>query len=227
MNTATITRIKNQITSVLNSHAGVAPARTQGLLPIKSLQGKLYEAHVLATIIENFVIKEKLQVKLISGSKLMLRQKGGAINRSDPYFEVWDGPTLIGDLFTDIYFTTISYQSRGGLPINKSYADYHELDIALCKPNQVGYPLFDQILLAIECKNTSLEKNIIREVLGFRRELSFYSSIPNQTVFNTFPIKYINADPASVHMLYCSDARINRYISNCEQFGIILKYHKL
>lgn len=226
MTEADILRIKGQISTILQTHAAVSPAQTKNLLPIKGLQGKLYEAHVLATICERLVTQEGLRVSLAGGSVLMLRQKGGQINRAYPYFQIWDRTTLFGELFTDIYFTTLSYKMRGA-PSRKTSGDYHELDIALLQPNQKGYPQHTEVMLAVECKNTSIKKSIIRELLGFRRELSYYSQILNPTHFRKFPIDRIHSEPSSVHMLYCSDNRISRYALNCLQFGILLQHYKM
>jgi hypothetical protein len=226
MTAADITRIKGQITTILQTHASVSPASTKVLLPTKSLQGKLYEAHVLATICQNLATQERLRINLVGGSTLTLRQKGGPINRTYPYFQVWNGPNLFGELFTDIYFTTLSYQLRGA-PTRTTNGDYHELDIALLQPNQSGHPQQTEVMLAVECKNTSIKKSIIRELLGFRRELSFYSSVLQPTNFSVFPTNQTHSNPNSVHMLYCSDSRINRYTQNCLQFGIILQHHRI
>ena len=223
---ADITRIKNQIATILQANAGVAPARTNTLLPISSLQGKLYEANVLATICEKLVTQEGLSVNLVGGRNLMLKQKGGAINRAYPYFEVWYGRTLFGELFTDVYFNTLSYHLKGS-PARQTYGDYHELDIALLKPGQNGHPQHSEVLIAVECKNTSIKKSIIRELLGFRRELSFWSYLPLPTNFSVWPATQTHSDPNSVHMLYCSDNRVNRYTTNCLQFGIILEHHQI
>lgn len=225
MTAADIVRIKEQITTTLQAHTGVSPARTLSLLPTKSLQGKLYEADVLATICERLVTQEGLRVSLVGGRILTLRQKGGQINRAYPYFQVWNGTTLFGELFTDIYFATLSYQMRGA-PARKTNGDYHELDIALLKPNQTGYPQQTEVMLAVECKNTSIKKSIIRELLGFRRELSFLQGA-RPTNFSAWPTNITPSNPNSVHMLYCSDNRISRYINNCLQFGIILQHHRM
>ncbi len=221
-----ITRIKTKITNALQKHANVAPARTTTLLPIKSLQGKLYEADILAQVCEKLVTKEGHRVRLKGGSRLILKQKGGVIDRGYPFFEVLHGTTIIAELFTDIYFATLSYFIKGS-SARKVHGDYHELDIALLLPNLNGYPRPEDILLAIECKNTSIKKSIIREVLGFRRELSFYSNIPQATIFSVWPSNQTNSNPSSIHMLYCSDRRISRYTANCLQFGIVLQFYKM
>lgn len=226
MTTAEINRIKGKITAVLSRYAHISPTQAIGLLPTKSLQGKLYEAHVLAYIIEKLVTEEHFQVTLVRGGTLKLRQKGGPINRTYPYFEVRKNGEFFGELFTDIYFSTLSYDLRGR-PIPLSYGDYHELDIALLRRQEQDYPAPYQIMLAIECKNTSIKKNMIREVLGFRRELSILIDRPLSTDFENFPINQIEASPNSVHMFFCSDRRILRFSNSCRVFGILLEHYTL
>ena len=225
MTEADIARIKGMISTILQTYASVSPAQIIGLIPINVLQGKLYEAHVLVTIIKNLVIHEGLQVIFIGGSKLTLRQKGGLINRAYPYFAVWNGKTLLGELFVDTYFTTISCHMRGAPP-KKTNGDYHELDIALLQPGLTGYPQHTDVILAVECKNTFIKKNIIRELLGFRRELSFLTG-NRPTNFLVWPTNLTPSNPNSVHMLYCSDYKVLRYTDNCLQFGIILEHHRM
>lgn len=226
MTTNDINRIKKQITTILNVYTGISPTNAGGLLPMKSLQGKLYEAYVLATICEGLVTQEQLRITFVGGNVLTLRQKGGPIDKMTyPYFQVWKQTTLFGELFTDIYFTTLSYKIRKAS--TPQYGDYHELDIALLQPNQTGYPQQTEIILAVECKNTSIKKSIIREVLGFRRELSMYPANFVNTLFSVFPTNQICSDPNSIHMFYCSDNRIIRYKNNCLQFGILLEFLKM
>jgi hypothetical protein len=225
MTQAQIRNIKSRITSVLQTHAHVAPAQSATLLPIRGLQGKLYEAHVLATICQGLVSVEGLRASLVNNGSLRLKQKGGPINRQYPYFKFFRNKALFGELFTDIEFTSLSHHLNGAAHI--SNGDYHELDIALLQPNCAGRPSYNQVLLAAECKNTSIKKSIIREVLGFRRELSFYSQHPNSTQFAFWPTSTTNSNPNSVHMLYCSHQRVNRYLQNCLRFGILLVHHRI
>lgn len=220
-----IKKAKSDITNILQKNVGIAPSRIKTLLPVKGLQGKLYEAHVLAKICENLVTQEKLSLRLVNGTKLMLKQKGSPINRAFPHIKVAKNGADFAELWTDIYFNTLSYSlgRRRGV----FYGDYHELDLALVKPGLTNYPQHDEILLAVECKNTSIKKSIIREMLGFRRELSFYNDRPKATSFTVWPTSSVYANPGSVHMLYCSDSNVTRYAPNCLTFGILLQYHKI
>ena len=226
---ADIRLIKQRIADSLRDHAQVSRARTRRLLPHnrKTLEGKLYEANVLAHMCERLHVEEGFRIRLVNGTHLMLKQKGGPINRNFPHFRVEDGMGVPqGEIWTDIYFTTLSHYLRGS-PNPPSPPDYHELDIAFVEPGCGRYPTHEQIKIAVECKNTSIEKNIIREVLGFRRELSFYDSNANLTGFSRWPIPTVNSEPSSVHMFYCSDPAITEYAENCLNFGILLKHHEM
>ncbi|MGL2966286.1 hypothetical protein [Flavobacterium sp. XGLA_31] len=221
-----INRIKHEIAATLKSAAGLSARRTSKLLPVNGLRGKLYEASVLAHVCEKLVTQENLTLKLVGGSKLMLKQKGGPINRAYPYFEIYKNKILWGELFTDLYFNTLSYLFKGS--INPQIpGDYHELDIAIIEPNLSNKPQNDKIFLAIECKNTTCEKSMIREVLGFRRELSMFEYTLQRTNFTNWPSPAIYSDPNSIHMLYCSDKNVTKYELNCNRFGILVKHYEM
>lgn len=227
MTTAQIDQIKDDISAVLHTHANVLPTRSRGLLNITDLTGKLYEASVLAEVIERLVTEENLTVTLAgSGRYLHLKQKGGPINRDYPYFEISQGGRPFAELFTDIYFTTISRSRRANIQV-KQRGDFHELDIAVIATDVQVRPEPEEILIAIECKNTTLEKSTIRELLGFRRELSFIG-YAEPTFFTNWPVPAINAYPPSVHMLYTTHGSVlTHYKENCETFGIKLIHHPL
>lgn len=225
MTTAEINNIKKNIVQVLKKHSHVSPSRGRKLLRFSDMVGKLYEAKVLAEIIENLVTKEGLQVSLQGSGNLVFKAKGGPVNRSFPYFKVWRDGQLFAELFNDVYFNTISSVSRGNRGNLKG--DYHELDIALLQPGVSNKPKPDEIYLAVECKNTGLSKKMIRELLGFRRELSYFQYF-EKTKFNNWPEDYVNAKPASVHMLYISrNKHLNDYRKNCGIFGILLEYYPM
>ena len=219
--------VKKKISEVLSKNSTVLEKTVDDMLkniPENSLPGKLYEAWILATVCENLVVKERLTVKYIGGSRLSLKMKGGPVNRSYPYFEVYRSGELIGELFTDIYFNTISHSMRAGQAFNSIKGDYHELDIALLQPGIIGLPDFSEVLIAIECKNASIKKSIIREVLGFRRELSYVSETLIDTLFNFWPAARVHSNPSSVQMLYSTDVNVRDYEDNCINFGIIVDY---
>jgi hypothetical protein len=219
-----VLRIKSKISGVLAKYASVSPSQVRNLLPIKALQGKLYEAHVLADVCKNLVTREGLTLRFVNSGSLRLKQKGGPINRHYPFFEVYQKTKLIGELWTDVEFTGISCQLKKATSIVE--ADYHELDIVLLNPGCVNRPKNSEVQIGIECKNTSIKKSIIRELLGYRREMSFHLK-PSATTFKKWPAKTVFSHPPSVYMLYCSDNRVSKYLENCKVFDIIIKHYKM
>lgn len=230
MTTAEVNHIKSKITATLNTHAGVAPSVVANLLMMSngSLQGKLYEADVLSKICEELNGVEGCKINFVGGTNLTLRQKGGEIDKVKyPYFKISRGGRDFGELFTDIYFKSLSSMKKpAGSP--QTYGDYHELDIALLAPGVIDKPEPAQVYLAVECKNRKIEKYLIRELLGFRRELSLLST-PKSTEFDYSFKKMLNADPASVHILFVNDkqSKIDEFAPNCEHFGTLIRCHKM
>lgn len=234
MTDAEVNEINNNISSVFKRVSKISKSRGLNLLPtnLKSLAGKLFEASVLASVCEKLFHEEKLTIVLNEGSKLILRQKGGWINKSKyPYFKVYKNGNLFGEIFTDVYFLTLSNHLKNSP--NLLYGDHHELDIALLKPmGTTDKPKHSDIFLAIECKNRTLEKSIIKEILGIRRELSGLSKSIESTKFDTWPANKTIATPTSIYMLYCrkdsyNQSIIKNYDENCNQFGILLECHAM
>jgi len=225
-----IARIKSQISSILCSNARMSTAAGLSLLPTasSSIEGKLYEAHILAHIIEQMVKVERCTITFVRGSRPMFRQKGGDINLSYPHFDVADkSGRRLGKLFTDVYFHTLSSQNKKSAFHRRG--DFHELDIALVKDGiTTGKPIPDDIRIAVECKNTKLHKHIIRELLGFRRELSYVDpSGMGLTEFITWPASHIAADPPSVHLFFTTHPRVSDFEENCRFFGTLLYSYKM
>lgn len=224
-------RIRSEISTIFRTHAGISPARTTLLLPFLDLQGKLYEAKVLACILRDLVTLEGcvVQLQCKAGSTYRLKQKGSPILHHYPYFQVFRGAKLFGEVFTDTEFSSLSCLNTHGSV--QSNADYHELDIVMFTPGQNGRPFFDTIMLAIECKATKFEKSTFRELLGYRRELGYYSASPNQTYFDAWPTFTVQSDNqaecASVHMCYSTDSRISKFTNNAEAFGILLVHEPI
>lgn len=225
MTQAQITTIKSRISNILENSLAISAAQSSMLLPISALQGKLYEASVLAEICHRLNVDEGFNLRLINNNSVMLKQKGGPVNRDYPYIEVYSSGLLVAELWTDIEFTTMSHNINGSNRI-LTRQDYHELDIALTFPNISERPSFEQIYMAVECKNTKIEKRIIREILGYRRELSFLSN-NERTFFSNFPTNLVPSSPSSVHMFYCSDRNVLHYYNNCKIFGTFLIHHTM
>lgn len=225
MTKAAIAAIKKSLTGIFAAHANIAPGVTARLLPKKAYQGKLYEASVLANICMHLNIAEGCTISLQRGSSVRFKQKGTHLNRAKPYFLVNDRHgTHMGEIHLNTYFEGVSKHT---IPGNSAPGDYHELDIVMIRPNVTGNVTHQDVLLAVEAKNTVIQKSTIRELLGFRRELSFLTA--NQsTAFATWPTNLIPANPNSVHLLYTSDnTAIGDYQNNCNIFGTMIIHHTM
>ncbi|PWK72894.1 hypothetical protein LX99_04224 [Mucilaginibacter oryzae] len=219
---ADVSWIKTRITSIISANSTAAPASIRRILPLKDLQGKLYEAWVLGEMIQQLSVNEKYSIHLINSGTYRLKQKGTEIKRNYPYFKVFDSKnTLIGEIFTDTEFSSLSHVRLRGAPwLGPSF---HELDIVLFSPGKSGRPSFRNVLIAVECKATTIHKSTFREVLGFRRELGLLSHL-NPTGFTSWPASTIASDPPSVHLFYSTDRGILKYTANAAHFGIIVNH---
>ena len=205
---------------------------TKGILSGKLLTGKIYEAFVLLHVIKRLVLIEKKHVVLWNDNTLTLQSAPGDIVRSRVHFKVYRSEEAYKDsvhnqqfeIWTNIEFLTYSYKTSKRMFI--SQGDFHELDIAILKPNVSGKPSHDQVLVGIECKNTPFKKEYLRQLLGVRRELSVLSE-PKSTWFTTWPTNLVNSDPPSVLMAFGTDSKILNYDSPGDVFTIQLQHLEL
>jgi hypothetical protein len=123
-------------------------------------------------VIEQLATQENLQITLINSRYIPLKSSPGPINRSYPYFQLRRNSSLLAELWTDVEFTSLSYdQFQASRPLQRG--DYHELDIVVTEPAVTGRPSHSKIWLGVECKNTGYTKNLLKEILGIRRECAF------------------------------------------------------
>ena len=185
-------------------------------------QGKLYEFYVLASLLTD--LKGRGFGIVLTGSTLKFKGAPGLIQPNDPHFVVSapDGTSL--RLFVNIEFQTQGVLRSGNPGTDRSA--YHELDIVLVEGLATGYPRYDEIYLAIECKSGKFGKNFLREVLGVRRELSLYGGRrPSRlTAAGGRPPVLVRARPASEYWLAFIDDDGQHYRESPAEFGIQLKH---
>ncbi len=124
----------------------------------------------------------------------------------------------VAELWTDVEFLTLSYSRLGSLSPTKG--SYHELDIVIVEAGSNGRPPHSAVWLGIECKNTSYQKGLLKEILGVRRELSLVTSEPIKTKFSTWPRPYAPANPPSCLVVFATDTAVLEYSDPGEVFGI-------
>ena len=126
---------KKRIAGIFKKFAAASKAHAQGALAGNLAAGKLYEAWVLAHVIQDLTLTEKLKVSFISTSKtLRFKSSPGPINASYPHFDVFSNGILIGKIWTDVSFQSLSsVKARNLTPA--TLGETHELDIVMCLPN--------------------------------------------------------------------------------------------
>jgi hypothetical protein len=211
------TEIRKRLEAAFKKHLGTPPKTVAKLVPDSITEGKLYEAYVLSRTVAKLANDEGFTLILVGGSKLKLKSAPGAINRSYPHIELHRFGRCVAELWTDVEFLALSYsQGASGSPTKGSY---HELDILVVDVASQGRPPHSAVWLGIECKNTSYQKGLLKEILGIRRELSLLAD-PKKTKFSSWPRALVPADPASCLVVFATDAAVLEYSAPGDVFGI-------
>jgi|GEM_PF-1184572 len=192
--------IRKQLELAFKKHLNIPRKTVTNLVPSSITEGKLYEAYVLSKIVAKLVDDEGFSLVLVGGAKLKLKSAPGPINRSYPYIELHRYGNCVAELWTDVEFLTLSYSRLASPPLTKG--SYHELDIVVVDAGSNGRPPHDAVWLGIECKNTSYQKGLLKEILGVRRELSLVTSDPIKTKFSSWPRPYAPANPPSCLVVF-------------------------
>lgn len=209
---------QQHILNIFSNYKSIAEEDADALTGIKS-DGKVYELYCLATTLDKLEKHCGASFKFC-GSDIKFKSSGGQIKNGDPHFEIsFPGDNVKYCLYTDIEFYTLSHKHN----LTTGNSSHHEIDIVLVEDGIVGNPNHDQIHIGIECKsNAVLKKHVAREILGYRRELSFLSNL-NWSILSTHdPIEFspIRADPSSEYWIAFTDPGFLKYASGPDYFGI-------
>lgn len=200
---------------------------TNQLLEKAKKKGKIYEAYCLGLLCKYLKEKENCSIRLKGGNIVYLKSSGGPINKNFPYFEVYKNKIKLGEIFTDIEFLTLSsWFDQQQEEIDRSA--YYEIDICLVKPNVKDgeRPIPDEILIAVECKSGKWYKKYLRELLGTRRELSYWKK-PEITYFDDEFFNVQHSTPPSVLLLFSANNSINSYVNSGKMFDFKLLFEPM
>lgn len=210
--------VKRRIETAIRVYARASSSAGYSLVPTSLTSGKLYEAHVLSLVLERLYRDESLSIVLVNSNLIPLKSAPGPINPRYPHFDLFCLGTKVAELWTDIEFLTLSYEQAGGFAPPRP-GDFHELDIVVLDPGISGRPPHRSIWLGIECKNTGYTKDLLKSILGIRRELSLLQN-QRQTHFSKWPRHVVPADPPSCLIVYSTDPAVLSYASPGKVFGI-------
>jgi len=210
-------QIQLQLREIFAQYLGTSSVASQGLVPPSVTDGKLYEAHVLGQVVKHLVEDEGYSLVLVGGKKIQLKTSPGPINRNYPRIELRKSGALVAELWTDVEFLSLSFCVKNSS--TPTSGDFHELDILIVDHGLSGRPRYDAIWLGVECKNTGYAKNLLREILGVRREMSLLTDMQT-TRFKLWPRAFVRAEPASCLLVYSSDPKVQEYSAPGEIFGI-------
>ena len=184
--------------------------------------GKVYELYCLAKTVEFLQSHAGVSVRFV-GTRVDFKSSPGKIDKTKSYFVIsGHGWTL--ELHTDIEVRTLSSTHVAGAP---DLSSYHGIDLVLVERAQNGQrPAHNQIVLGVECKSqANFEKEILKQVLGVRRELSLFGVAPSslQALLHG---KYHNiyANPPSEYWLAFTDPKGGRYRKGPTMFAIQFKH---
>lgn len=207
---------KAQIIATVDQ-AFAALGATSSVLPANVTAGKMYEAWVLAHLLERLSSIEGFTFSFHGGSNLVLKSSPGPINRRYAHFYGVRGSDEI-EVWTDVEFRTFSHARLAVL--NSPFGGFkHELDIIVVPVGTRNYPAHDEILLGVECKATTFRKDMERAILGVRRELSVMRN-SQRTAFRMWPTARVNAWPASVVAVCSTDPAVAKYAPIGDLYGI-------
>jgi len=210
--------LKRRIEAAIRRYAQASSHKAYSLVPSSLTSGKLYEAHVLSLVLKRLNQDENFRIVLMNSTFVPLKSAPGPINPSYPHFDLFQRGSKVAELWTDIEFLSLSYDRSGG-SAKPTPGDYHELDIVIVEPGSTGRPTHKSIWLGVECKNTGYNKDLLRSILGVRRELSLLQD-DRPTNFANWPRSMVPADPPSCLIVYSTDSAVLSYTAPGRIFGI-------
>lgn len=216
------TRAKDEIRKYFKTHRASAKKAT-----VSASSGKVYELYCLVELLSWLKARYHAQIEFKGGTSVDFKASPGFVDRLRSYFLVSAGGGTL-EIHTDIEVRTLG-SSFSGVVVTDNSA-YHEIDIVAIRATVAdgSSPEHDEVFLGVECKsNAILNKAIVRQVLGVRRELSL-RSYPRESEIDRFFDHYIPdrlpADPASLYWLAHTDPGATKYEGSPRTFGIEFKH---
>ncbi len=204
--------------------------------PQRKSAAKLYELAVLAEILLTYRAVGGL-VQLQQPTKGAANTFAGSPASADKTKYAWfalgslQDPTEIwAEAWVSVQFSGLSAMiaHEQGVHVSAVSAknSLHEIDLVLLSPNGTRYPSFDQIYAGVTVKHVSiLQKESVREALGFRRELGYLMRGSEYSVCEWLQPN-VPSNPPSPLFLVSSAPKFASYLGHVDQLGIYPRYMK-
>jgi hypothetical protein len=214
----TLQEAQAQIDQILGTYR-TRTASGETLLSGALTPGKVYEAWVLCQVLQRLHGEEGYDVELQGAPGVRLKSSPGPINRSYPHFRLTAPGNHPLEVWTDVEFLSLSASVRGVPPEYAARCDYHELDVVVVPAGTSGRPGPTDVRVGVECKNLTYRKELLRALLGVRRELSLLTDA-TATGFRYWPRDAVPAQPPSCLLAYGTDPAIGVFSPPGSVFGI-------
>ena len=208
----------DELVEIFDQVTALTPMQIVHAVP--ATRGKLYEVYCVGRLLAKLYGDHGLTPVYTGTGALWFKASGGYADPASPHFMLFSGDALVGRLYTDVEVMTLGAEVAllNGSAINDLSA-YHEIDIVVLRDPHQPRPRPSEVVVGMECKAVAeFDKAFVREVLGRRRELSFYQ--PDTTEFGT-PIM---ASPASEYYLAYIDPAGNQYAQSPAVFEVRLEH---
>jgi hypothetical protein len=216
----TLTEARKRIDAILRGYQRARGDLEQSVLPTTIAAGKTYEAWVLCEVLEHLRADEGYEITLHASSNVVLKTGGGPINRGFCHFGLTGEGLVPLEVWTDIEVLGLSARARGVTQASAQACDYHELDIVAVDSGATMRPWPEELALGVECKDSGYTKDMLRSLLGIRREMSLLQYPEGATRFRSWPRPTVPAEPPSCLLAYSVDAAILAFAPPGELFGI-------
>lgn len=225
----TLSAARVHVDTIFASYPGTVAPGTSVLSP-SLLAGKMYEAWILAIVLEDLRTVEHFRPRLVGATMPFLKSGPGPINTAYPHFELVSTsrssrrlPSL--EVWTDVEFCTLSSAHTRPHNPRPHTAHRHELDIVVVESGGGKYPTPPEIRIAVECKyRRRFTKDMARAALGVRRELGLLKGGSLSTGFLSWPTPSVPVSPPSVLMVYSKDLGATVYNLSGGYFGIMYEH---
>jgi hypothetical protein len=217
--------VRTALAKAFAARLAVTAAVGASLVGQSKAQDKLYELKALLETMDLLPGGAAKSFHLVGAASPRFRYKGGRIVRNQwPHIQMRIANQPYAELWNNIEFASLSAIDEHRTPGYPTYGDTHELDIVVTRIGQPdGYPPYADIEFGVEVKDRPYNKELLKALLGVRREMAYvYSGPPPAGVCRHawWSIQGPGAVPDSALVAFASGGEITKYDGPEVRFGL-------